>query len=197
MKNKYVSSTLFVCAFGLLLVVAVAVAYAALTSTLTITTNQMTQQALTWNVALVPGTVNGVESYSDPSTTGRSCGVATVTTSSITVADTVLSKGQDACEYTFVVRNAGDIGAKLGTINATKPSGCTSSGSTITCGTIQYKITTTNSFGGTAVTTSNVTVAGGADKTLYLWVKNTAAAGTTSTEAEYTNVGYTLVFNQN
>ncbi|MBQ6135044.1 MAG: hypothetical protein IJI60_01865 [Bacilli bacterium] len=196
MRNKYVSTSLFVCAFGLLLVVAVAVAYAALTSTLTITTSQMTQQALTWSVALVPGTLTATEG-GDASTTGRVCGTATVTTTSITVADTTLSKGQDSCMYTFVVRNAGDISAKLGTINTTKPSGCTSSGSTITCGTIQYKITTTNSFSGTAVSTSNVTVAGGADKTLYLHVKNTAASGTTSTTAEYSNVGYTLVFNQN
>ena len=67
-------------------VVGMSIAYAALSSTLTIQMNQVTQNSLSWNVGFQPGTVTGTPGGSS-SSTGRSCGNATVTANSVTVAD--------------------------------------------------------------------------------------------------------------
>ena len=168
----------------------VTVAYAALSTSLTITFNKVTQNALTWNVAFVTGTLTATkEGTSD---TGRTCGSATVTASAITVAETTLSKPGDGCVYKFQVKNSGGIAAKLGTITPTKPTSTTcgtASGGNMVCGNITYKITT-NSAGTTVATSSNTTVAIGATKDLYLVVRynadTPAASAVTQTGAKFT-----------
>lgn len=192
MKNKYVMT--LIGAFGLLL--AVSIAYAALSTTLTITANKVTQQALTWNVALVTGTLTATE---EGTASGRVCGTATVTTTNITVANTTLSKPGDGCVYTFQVRNSGDIAAKLGTITPTKPTGtgvtcATASGGNMVCGNITYKITT-NSTGTTVATSSNTTVNAGQTKTLYLVVRYTGTSLSSST-IEQSSASFSMPFNQ-
>ena len=182
-------------AAAIMSIFAIGIAYAALSTTLTITTNKVTQNALTWNVALVTGTLT--PSAAGTSATGRTCGNATATASAITVADTTLSKPGDKCTYTFQVKNSGGIAASLGSITPTAPSSTTCgtlTGGTMVCGNITYKVTT-DSAGGTTVTSSNTSVAAGATKTLYLVVSYT---GTTVNSSAVTQSGgkFTMVFNQ-
>ena len=94
-------------------VIGMSIAYAALSSTLTISMNQVTQNSLSWDVAFQTGTVTGTPGGSS-SSTGRSCGNATVTADSVTVADTLLSKPEDSCTYSLVIKNTGSVDAKLG-----------------------------------------------------------------------------------
>ena len=144
MRKKY---TIFLIAV-IAAICGVAIAYSALSTTLTITTNKITQNALTWNVAFTTGTVNGTAGGTG--TTGRSCGQATVNATSITVADTTLSKPEDSCTYAFTIKNTGGIAAKLGSIVPTKPTesgvtctitnASTSAGASMVCGNLTYKI---------------------------------------------------------
>ena len=163
----------------------IGVAYAALQSNLNVTVNKVTQNALTWNVALVAGTLTATEEGTG--STGRTCGTATVTATSITVADTMLSKPGDGCVYTFQVQNSGGIAAKLGTITPTAPTGSgvscgTVSGGNMVCGNITYKITT-DSAGSTIATSSNTTVEANTTKTLYLVVRyNSESSGSSVTQ---------------
>lgn len=191
MKTNYK----FVLLIAITSVLGIAIAYAALSTTLTITTNKITQNALTWNVGFVTGTIT--PTAGGTSGTGRTCGSATVTASAVTVADTTLSKPDDSCTYKLQVKNNGGIAATLGTITPTKPTSttcATASGGTMVCGNITYKLTT-DSAGSTVVTSSNFSVAAGATKDLYLLVKYT---GTTLNGSAVTQSAgkFTLTFNQ-
>ena len=191
MKDKYVMA--LIGAFGLLL--AVSIAYATLQTTLTIATNQVSQQQQSWNVALVAGTLTATE---EGTASNRTCGTATATTTTITVADTELSKPGDGCVYTFQVRNSGTIAAKLGTITQIRPSDsgvtCSGSGGSMVCGNITYKITT-NASGSTVATSSNTTVSANSTKTLYLVVRNTGES-LPDTQTLQTSAGFNMPFNQ-
>ena len=175
----------------------VSIAYAALSTTLNITVNQVTQNALTWNVAFITGTVNATAEGT--SATGRTCGAATVTATTVTVAATTLSKPGDGCVYKLQVKNSGTIAAKLGTITPTQPTGTgvscgTASGGNMVCGNITYKITT-DAAGSTLATSSNTTVAIGATKDLYLVVRyNSDALATTA--VTQSGAQFALPFNQ-
>ena len=157
--------------------------------------NKVTQTAQSWNVALTTGTLTAtVEGTGD---TGRSCGTATVTATSITVNNTTLSKPGDGCVYTFVVNNTGTIAAKLGTVTPTKPTGTTcgtASGGNMVCGNITYRVTT-NSAGTTIAKSSNTSVAAGGTKTLYLVVRYTGTDLATSAVTQ-TGAKFKLPFNQ-
>ena len=173
----------------------IAIAYAALSTSLTITANKITQSALSWNVGFVAGTVNATAGGT--SSTGRTCGAATVTANSVTLADTTLSKPDDSCLYKLQVKNSGGIAASLGSVTPTKPSSTTcgtASGGNMVCGNITYKLTT-DSSSSTVVTSSNFSLAAGATKDLYLLVKYT---GTTLNGSAVTQSAgkFTLVFNQ-
>ncbi len=105
MKKHYFS--IFVIA--LVFISSVVVAYAALQQALTITTNKITQQSLTWNVGFLTGSVSGTPGGTSTGTV--TCGTATVTASAVTVADTTLSKPEDSCTYALTIKNTGDIAA--------------------------------------------------------------------------------------
>jgi hypothetical protein len=183
---------------AVLMIVGISVAFAAMSTALQITTNSVVQQTQSWNIGFVTGTVNGTAGGT--SATGRSCGAATVTASSVSVAATNLSKPDDSCTYTLQIKNNGTIAGTLGNIQPTNPTGTnvtcgTSSGATMVCGNITYKLTT-DAAGSTVLnTTTNATLNASATRTIYLVVKFT---GTAPTSSQITQSGakFTLTYNQ-
>ena len=139
-------------------VIALSVAFAALSNTLTINFGNVVQQVETWNICFNT-------SISDPtpggtSDTGRSCGAASATCSTVTIANTSLSKPGDSCTWNLQVKNTGSIAATFNAITATAPSGVTCANSnnnaTMTCGNIKYSLT---SNGTTALATGGTVAA--------------------------------------
>ncbi len=183
---------------AVLMIVGISVAFAAMSTALQITTNSVVQQTNSWNIGFVTGTVTGTAGGT--SATGRSCGNATVTASSVSVAATNLSKPDDSCTYTLQIKNNGTIAGTLANIQPTNPTGTnvtcgTSSGATMVCGNITYKLTT-DAAGSTALnTTTNATLNASATRTIYLVVKFT---GTAPTSSQITQSGakFTLTYNQ-
>jgi uncharacterized protein (DUF2141 family) len=184
---------------AVLMIVGISVAFAAMSTALNITTNSVVQQTNTWNIGFVTGTVTGTPGGTT-STTGRSCGNATVTATSVSVAATNLSKPDDSCTYTLQIKNNGTIAGTLATITPQNPTGTnvtcgTSSGATMVCGNITYKLTT-DSAGSTLLnTTSNATLNGGSTRTIYLVVKFTGTAPS-STAITQSGAKFTLTYNQ-
>ncbi len=181
--------------FLVLAIFAVSIAYSALSQSLNITATSVTESALTWNVAFQTGSVTGVEGGSS-SSSGRSCGVATVTANSVSVATTTLSKPDDSCTYALTINNTGTIDAILGTITAVNPTStsCTSSGASMVCGNITYLLSTSSS-GSPLLTTGGTLAKTSGTLNLYLVIKYT---GSTVSEEDMTqsNGGFTLVYNQ-
>ena len=101
----------------------ISIAFAALSQTLNITSGKVTQNALTWNVGFVAGTYTG-DAYGT-SSTGRSCGNITATRSTLTVANTTLSKPGDKCSYYLASSNDGSLDAYLQSITYTQPTSTT------------------------------------------------------------------------
>ena len=178
-------------------VVGMSLAYAALSTTLTVTINKITQQAISggWNVQFetsgspISATVGGTGD------TGRSCGTATVTATTVTVADTTLSKPDDSCTYALTIKNTGGIDATLGTITPVKPnSSCTTSGASMVCGEVTYTLAT-NSAGTTLLTTGGTLAKTTGTLPVYLVLKYTGSAPVTTAKT-WSGGGFTLVYNQ-
>ena len=178
----------------IVVVVGMSIAYAALSATLTVKVNSLTQNSLSWNVAFQTGSVTGTPGGT--SGAGRSCGTATVTTNSVTVADTELSKPDDSCTYALTIKNTGSIDAVLGTITAVSPTStsCTNSGASMVCGNITYKLAT-NSDGSTLLATNSTLAKTNGTLPVYLIIKYTGTAINTSNVVQ-SNGGFTLVYNQ-
>ena len=146
-------------AIVLVAVVVLGVAYAAMSKVLTITSGKVTQSALSWNVAFDTASATVNATAGGTSATGRTCGAATVSASTLTFSDTTLSKPGDTCTWSFTIKNTGSIAAKVSGFAYTKPvSSCTTSGSTMTCGKLTYKITTN---GSTELAQNSTIAAGG------------------------------------
>ena len=178
---------------ALMLVLGVSIAYAALSATLNITFGNVTQNALTWNIAFQGSSATGTSSGT--SSTGLSCGKATISGANVTVADTTLSKPDDKCTWTLTIKNSGTVAGTLGTITPTAPSGvsCTNSGASMVCGNITYKLTT-DAAGGTLLTTGGTLAANGT-RTIYL-VAMYNASGVQGTAITQTGAKFALVYNQ-
>ena len=204
MRKKY-SSMLLV---ALVSVLTVGIAYAALSSTLTVTMNKVTQNALSFGP-----TISSCSKTNDVGTsaTGRTCGAISATSGStaVTVADTTLSKPEDACVYKCTIQNpTGYIPAKINSIVPTDPSSntCTktnassSASASMVCGNITYGIYATASVSGTTITTTNFTtgqtLAANSTKDFYLVVRY---SGTTLNTSAVTQSGgkFTFTFGQN
>lgn len=177
-------------------VVGLSIAYAALSTQLSITMSSVQNNTnITWEVGFVPGTVNATADGT--SATGRSCGAATVTADTVTVASTQLSKPDDSCTYALTIKNTGTIAATLASINPQVPSGITcnpASGSNMVCGNITYKLTT-DAAGSTALTAGGTLAASTGTLPVYLVVKYTGTS-LSSTQVTHTNPGFTLTYNQ-
>ena len=194
-NKKFNRESLLAVVYVMVVVLAgVSVAYAALSSTLNVTTNKVTQSALTWNVGFQTGNITPTEGGT--SNSGRVCGAATATASSVTVAETTLSKPDDVCTYELTVKNTGSIDATLATITANNPSStsCTNNGASMVCGNITYKLTT-DSTGNTLLTTGGTLNNTNGTQTMYLVVKYTGTVTVTSDVAQ-NNGGFTLIYNQ-
>ena len=79
------------------IILIISVGFAALSSTLNITTGNITQTPQTWDVGFVPETVT--PETNGTSSTGLNCPTATATKNSITFGEITLSKPDDACVY--------------------------------------------------------------------------------------------------
>ncbi len=184
----------------------ISIAYALLSSTLTITFNKVTQDALTWNVRFKKPTdgytVTATASSYNNNTTGFSCGLATINNSNqltVTVAETHLSKPGDRCVWPLTVENVGTIAAKLKTATGNKGSNtCTVSGTQLTCGKIVY-ILATDSACTTKLTTGGTLAASTGTQNLYLcaYYPETETALATGLPITQSGISYTLVYEQN
>ena len=175
------------------IVVSLAIAYAALSTTLNINFGNVTQSEQSWSVGFLGSEVNGNSSGS--STTGLSCGKATITPNSVSVANTIISKPGDKCVYELTIKNNGSISANLATITPVSPSGisCTNNGSSLTCGNISYKLSTDN-LGQTLLTTNRV-LNSTDTLTIYLTAEYVGTDVSNSAEVQ-SGAGFTLVYNQ-
>ena len=176
-------------------VVGLSIAYAALSTQLSVTLNSVQNEPMSWNVGFQPGTVNAT--VGGTSATGRVCGAATVTASSVSLASTTLSKPDDSCTYALTIKNTGTIDATLATISPTQPTSITcnpAANATMVCGNITYKLTT-DAAGNTALTTGGTLAAETGTLPVYLVVKYT---GTTlsGTAVTHSNGSFTLTYNQ-
>lgn len=192
-ENLYVIIAILV-----IVVVGLSVAYAALSTTLNITINKVTQNPLTWDVHFKSESVTGTMGGEQTSTTGLSCGTATSGGAAVTVSDTTLSKPGDRCYWKLTIQNAGGITAKLGSITVTDPSGITCTGKTtnqptMACGDITYKITTDTT--GSTLLAVNSTIAASGSQIVYLQAIYTSDT-VSSTAVNQTGAKFTLVYNQ-
>ena len=137
-KKMYISVLALIIA-----IVGLSVAYAALSTTLNINFGDVTQNTLSWSVGFEGSTAEG--EASGTGATGRTCGTATITSSSVNLATTTISKPGDKCTYSLTIKNSGTIDANLSSITPKNPNSIsceTSTGSTMVCGNITYKLTT-------------------------------------------------------
>lgn len=194
MKKQRSKNLKFLLLVAAIFVVGVGVAYAALSATLNITFGNVAQSAITWNVGFT-GT-SATATAGGTSATGRSCGNATITSSSVTLADTTLSKPGDSCTYTLTIKNSGTVGAKLNTITPSSPTSTscgTASGGNLVCGNITYKLT--SDAAGSNILTSGNTLAANATQTVYLVVMYNAS-GVQSSTITQTGAKFTLTYAQ-
>jgi len=184
----------FLLLVAVIMVAGIGIAYAALSTTLTITFGTITQNALTWDVGF-SGTTQAATA-AGTSATGRTCGNATITSSAVTIANTTLSKPGDKCTWPLTIANNGTVGATLGAITPTAPSGVTcgtASGGNLVCGNITYKLTTDS--GGSTLFTTGGTLAAGATQQIYL-VAMYNASGVQSSAITHNGAKFTLTYNQ-
>ncbi len=184
---------------AILMVVGISVAFAALSTALNITTNSVTSLGspdISWNIGFTGSSAS--PTVGGTSATGRSCGTAAITATSVTVGATTLSKPDDSCTYTLTIKNSGTITGTLASITPTKPTGsgvtcATASGATMVCGNITYKLTT-DSAGSTTLTTGGALAANGT-RTIYLVIKYT---GTTlnSSAVTQSSGSFAITYNQ-
>ena len=201
--NKKKNESLYVViAILTIAVIGLSVGYAALSATLNITINKVTQSSITWNVQFKEETVTPTE-YGT-SSVGRTCGSATSGGQAVTVSETSLSKPGDGCRWQLRIQNTGDITAMLKSFTSVAPtispsSTCTGAGAgsaTMVCGNITYKLTT-DADGNTLVTTSGIgTIASGGYKDVYLFATYTGSS-TVSSVITQSGAQFQLYFEQN
>lgn len=194
-EKKFV--TVVFCSLVVLLF-SISIGYATLSTTLMLTASKFTQEALTWDIAFVSGTITGTAVVNNSNSI--SCGTATATSTSISGISPILSDVGDKCAYEFTVRNDGTIAGEISSINVTKPlDTCTISGSTMVCGDITYKLhydtaSSTNlvSAGDTIDAKSGGTAT---TKTVVLTIEY---SGATAAEDDFTQSGfsYTITYGQ-
>ena len=192
-KKQGIKNTKVLVVAMIAVVLFIGVAYAALSATLTLTTSSVNSTGISWNVGFTPGTVNATKGGT--STNDVTCGTATVTANSVSVASTTLSKPDDSCTYALIIKNTGDIDAILGSVTPSSPSStsCTTSGASMTCGNITYSLATSNS--GTPLLATNTTlVKTTGTLNVYLIIKYTGT--TVGDEISQANGKFTLVYNQ-
>lgn len=186
-KKKSLLITSILCA----ILLGLSIAYAALTATLDITLGKVTQNALSWNVGFESGNATATKTGSADST----CGEATITTDSASITTTTLKTLHDKCTYKLKIKNTGGVDAAISSITAKTPTGvtCTNDIGTMTCGNINYKLTT-DSAGTTLLTTNKKLSATTGELDLYLIVEYTGTSEGSSVEQN--SAGFTITYSQ-
>ena len=180
-------------AIVLVAVVVLGVAYAAMSTVLTINAGKVTQNALSWNVAFDTASATVNATAGGTSATGRTCGAAKVSASTLTFADTTLSKPGDTCTWSFTIKNTGSIAAKVSGFTYTKPvSSCTTSGATMTCGKLTYKITTN----GSTELAQNSTIAAGGKQAIKVVASYTDNSNLLGSAATYSGAQIKITYTQ-
>lgn len=177
----------------------ISVAYASLQSTLVTTLNQMSQEAMTWDIAFVSGTITGEAVVNNSG--NISCGTATATATTISGISPTLSDVGDKCAYTFTVRNDGTIAGEIASITVTDPTGltCTKTGSTMVCGDITYKLRYDSASSNTLVAVNDtINPKSGSTATTKTVVLTVEYTGATAAADDFTQSGfsYTILYAQ-
>lgn len=182
------------------------VAYAALSKTLNIKFGNVVQQAATWNVGFETGVKAGVATGDTVSGVAAvSCGNATATATTVSGISMVLAKPGDKCTYTFTVKNAGSINAKIASVTFTPPSGITCTNDSAyqntgrVCGNVTYKLlydsassTSTPKVGDVLNAKSGSTAT---TKTVVLTAEYTGVTFS-GVEIEHSDFAYTILYEQ-
>lgn len=194
-RKRLVFTIIFVLVIS---IASISIGYAALSTSLSVTMNKITQNAMTWNIGFKTGTVSGTATAN---TSGSiSCGSATATATTISGVAPSLAMG-DKCAYTFYIQNNGTIGGKISSINITKPTGvtCSTSGSTMTCGNIVYKLRYISATSNTLVAIGDTIAAKSGSTATSISVVLTIEHNGSVETAAYTQSGfqYTINFTQN
>lgn len=180
----------------LVIILCLTIGYAALSKAITITTNKITQSKMTWNIGFQTGSITGAATTTYGSI---SCGTATATANTISGVAPVFNNATGRCAYTFKIRNSGTITGKISDIAITKPASiCTTSGSTMTCGNIIYKLhydtATSTSLVAVGNTIGPMSGTTPTDKTVVLTVEHNVFE---TTSYNYTSFAYKITFVQN
>ena len=162
--------------------------YAALSQTLNVNTSATVQsQATTWDVHF--------ENQGEGTATGHAeKGSISLDTTTVTVSGVILKVAGDSVEYTFDVKNGGQVNAKISTLTPKEPvvSGSGSNQTNVQSG-YEYKLTYSDS--GTEVK-QNDTLNAGETKTLKLKISLKPDANLPSEDITITGLGYTIVYVQ-
>ncbi len=206
MKKSRENNLMITLSILVVLVVGITVVYAALSTSLQVTTSNVTQNVASWNVGFETGTVKGTATnYGGSSATSVSCGNATITSNSISVGEVKLTKPGDICKWNVVIKNTGTIPAKLTSINFEKPSStvCSDDGNTarVACGNIVYKLDTPTGTKATLRSTDSLSIGDilepGGSITFVLDSFISTGGNISSTTVIQVGAGFTLVWSQN
>ena len=162
--------------------------YAALTQTLNISTSATVQsQATTWDIHF--------ENADTGTTTGHAVkGNLSLDTTTVTLSGVVLKVQGDKVEYTFDVKNAGQVNAKISTLTP-KVSTVGGNGTDQTNVENGYEYKLTYSDSDTEVKETD-TLNAGETRTLKLTVSLKADATLPNQDITISNLGYTIVYVQ-
>ncbi len=187
----------------LLVLAGITIAYAALSATLNITINKVTQNAQTWNVQFdttaVTPTVTG---------SGATCPSVTPTATAVSIGDITLDYPGDKCVYELKIKNTGTIAAKVTGITKIG-SACSALTATnkaeFNCGTvgttnpyINVKITQGSATGSIVTSSSPASYAASSSTSVWLTLEHNSSATTTiDTTTSFSNIGFSFTFGQN
>jgi len=212
MKNKKVLGI----ALGVVsvFVIGIVVAYAALSSTLNARFNSVTSQGLNWAIGFNNaryGYYNGWSDYYGNNYSGywtsaysyggstRSCGDILLDGNGVYLNDIEVSTPGDYCRYKLEIENSGNIDAVLSSISAIKPilssgtGSCTTSGAKMSCGNVDYKLTTDST--GNSLLSQGTRLNAGIKKEVYLTVEYTGSS-TNSSKTVWTGGGFNFNYSQ-
>ncbi len=201
MKRNRRNNLVLTLSILIVIVVGITIVYAALSASLKVSTSNITQNVVSWNVGFEvgTGTVKGETYNPNSSTAGISCENATVTSNSISIGATTLTKPGDACYWRVTIENNGTIDAKLTSIQTTAPSGVECTGmntGSIFCGNVRYYIQVP--FESNAMLQVNTIISAGTSKTVDFVAQIPTANDSLASKAiTHTGMGFTLVWSQN
>lgn len=118
----------------------VSVVYAVLQDRLYINVKTMTQSELTFDVGFDTTPLTVVPSNANLDECSNS--QITITKTSVKINQISLPTKDAACSYQLIIKNNGNMNAKISAITSIKPEGetCTTNGSVMTCNHIEYSI---------------------------------------------------------